>query len=210
MKLRLTVLAIAGLAAAGLVTAFRLHGSGVAPPRLGPDVEAICLDTMRRSGPHRTLVAAHRKRPPYDPVSVTLGELRLHDREFVRVAGFLHAEFEWVARYSSRGAMEFEWVALYSSRAAMDDPSRATWVNLQGLADDQHTLWTTLSDRCVVVEATYLKGAGGHIGVFNGTLNEVVKLEVWLTPYRPMARPEPPPPPPLRAPTSQRKPLPRH
>ena len=78
----------------------------------------------------------------------------------MRVAGVLHAEFEWVA--------------LYPSRAAMEEPSwRAPWVPLSSLWPDE-PYWKTkgplISDRCAVVEGTYVGGACGHFGMFNERL----------------------------------------
>jgi hypothetical protein len=117
----------------------------------------------------------------------------------VRVAGVLHAEFEWVA--------------LYPSRAAMEEQSwRAPWVGLGSLWPDE-PYWKTkgpsISDRCVVIEGTYSGGAGGHFGMFNGTIGDVLRLAVWSTPHRPFVTPPPPPakadPPCSEKPTSPRQ-----
>ena len=58
----------------------------------------------------------------------------------------------------------------------------------------------SISDRCVVVEGTYSGGAGGHFGMFNGTILDVLRLDVWSTPHRPFVTTPPPPrPSPTRA-----------
>jgi hypothetical protein len=184
MRPRLFLLAIGVVAVASLVAAAVLRNWRVESPRIGPEVEPICRDTMLRSGPDRTWVASSPvQRAGGKIASVTLGELRGHDRQLVRVAGVLHAEFEHVA--------------LYASRAEMDDYFGAPWVNLERLAvgEELLTMRTAVSDRCVVVEATYERGQLGHMGMFNGSL-DAVRLEVWSTPHRPLPRPSPPPPPP--------------
>jgi hypothetical protein len=114
--------------------------------------------------------------------------LLFHNGDLVRVAGLLHAEFAWVA--------------LYPSRAALEDRWRAPWVSLGSLwPDEPYFLMKgpSISDRCVVVEGTYAYGPGGHSDMFNGTLRDVLRLDVWSTPYRPfITTPAPPPPPPSR------------
>jgi hypothetical protein len=184
MRARLFLFAIGVVVVATLVVAAVLGNWRVKSPRIGPDVEAICVETMLRSGPDRTWVASSPVRGGGEIRSVTLGELRGHDRQLVRVAGVLHAEFEHVALYASRAAMD-------------DDLYGAPWVSLQRLAvgEDQRTMRTAVSDRCVVVEATYERRQLGDVEMFNGTL-DAVKLEVWSTPHRPLPRPSPPPPPP--------------
>jgi hypothetical protein len=53
----------------------------------------------------------------------------------------------------------------------------------------------SISNRCVVVDGTYSSGAGGHFGMFNGTIRDVLRLDVWSTPHRPFVTTPPPPPP---------------
>jgi hypothetical protein len=117
--------------------------------------------------------------------TVTLGALPSRNGRLVRVAGVLHAEFEWVA--------------LYPSRAAMEEQSwRAPWVTLGSLWPGE-SYWKTkgpsISNRCVVVEGTYLGGEGGHFGMFNGTIEDVLQLDVWSTSHRPFMTTPPRPPP---------------
>ena len=178
MKLWWILFTVGAVAAASLAAVALLRTGPSTVPRIGPDVEQICLDTMRRAAPDRSWVAPrHEQRADLNVPFVTLGELRGHDRQLVRVAGVLHAEFEHVA--------------LYTSRAAMDADYRgAPWVNLERLAigEDLLTLRPAVSDRCVVVEAIYERGKLGHFGMFDGSL-DAVKLEVWSTPHRPLTRP---------------------
>jgi hypothetical protein len=110
------------------------------------------------------------------------------------------------------GHAEFEWVALYPSPAAMEEQStHAPWVTLSSLWPDE-PYWKTkapsISDRCVVVEGTYSGGKGGHMGMFDGTIEDVLRLDVWSTPHRPFVTTPPPPPPPPAAPPCSQKPTP--
>lgn len=102
----------------------------------------------------------------------------------MRVAGVLHAEFEWVALYASRDA-------IWPPRSY---PLKEPWVNLLSLWPDE-PFWLTkapsISDRCVTIEGTYTGGAG-HMDGFNGVIDNVLRLEVWSTPYRPFDLLSPP------------------
>jgi hypothetical protein len=186
-KQRSILLAIL-IASASLVAVTLLVDLNPDLPPIGPGVEALCLETMRRTAPDLTWVAPSREqRADRDVQPVTLGELRGHDRQLVRVAGVLHAEFEWVALYSSRDVIGFE------------DMGRAPWVDLEGLGVNLSTLRPAISDRCVVVEGRYSRGSSGHMGMFNGRLDDILRLEVWSTPHRPFVyKIELPPPPPSR------------
>jgi hypothetical protein len=186
-----TILLAVGLTAAGLLAVVVLVDWKVSPPPVGPSVEQICAETMQRSAADLSWVAQGREEKVRgrDIETVTLGELPSRNGSLVRVAGVLHAEFEWVALYPSRAAMEELW--------------RAPWVRLTSLWPDEpywRTKGPSISDRCVVVEGTYSSGAGGHFGMFNGTIRDVLRLDVWSTPHRPfVTTPLPPPPPPAPA-----------
>jgi hypothetical protein len=39
----------------------------------------------------------------------------------------------------------------------------------------RHTKRLSISDRCVLVEGKYSGGAGGHFGMFNGTIEDVLR-----------------------------------
>ncbi len=149
---------------------------GVGRPAVGPDVERICAETMQRSAPDMSWVAPGREEKVHgDKIrAVTLGELPVHNGELVRVKGLLHVEFEWVGLYPSRSALEEGW--------------RAPWVTLNSLWPDEpywETKGPSVSDRCAVVEGTYSAGPGGHFRMFNGTIRDVLRLDVWSTPHRP-------------------------
>lgn len=183
-----------GVIVAGLVAAAAIVRWDAPLPLVAPIVEHTCAETMRNARPDLTFVAPHRDeriRESKTP-TVTLGELPSHNGHLVRVAGVLHAEFEWVA--------------LYPSRAAMEDGWHAPWVTLGSLWPAE-PYWQTkgplISDRCVVVEGTYSGGADGHLGMFNGTIRDVLQLEVWSTPYRPFVTTAPAPlPEPLSEPNA--------
>jgi hypothetical protein len=155
-------------------------------------VEQVCVETMQRSTPDLSWVVQGREEKirGREVKTVTLCELPSHNGNLVRVAGVLHAEFEWVALYPSRTAME-------------EQSWRAPWVTLGSLWPDEpywQTKGRSISDRCVLVEGTYSGGAGGHFGMFNGTMGDVLRLDVWSTPHRPfVTTPPPPPPPPAKA-----------
>ena len=140
-------------------------------PPVGLSVERVCAEAIQRTTPDLSWLAPDRaeKVRGRQIETVSLGELPAHNRDLVRVAGVLHAEFEWVA--------------LYPSRAAMKEQSwRAPWVTLGSLWPHEpywRTKWPSISDQCVVVEGTYSAGAGGHFGMFNGTIADVLRLDVW-------------------------------
>lgn len=188
-SMRTTLLAVA-LIAAGLVAVAVLVDRELPLPPIGPGVEQICAETMLRSTPDLSWVAQGREEKVRgrEIKTVTLGELPSHSGGLVRVAGVLHAEFEWVALYPSRAAME-------------DQSSRAPWVTLGSLWPDEpywQTKGPSISDRCVFVEGTYSGGAGGHFGhfgMFKGMIGNVLRLDVWSTPHRPFVTTPPPPPP---------------
>jgi len=169
---------------AGLVLAAAVVDLGSTKlPAVAPSVEAICIEAMRRSPPDLSIV--RNREENVQVKTVTLGELPLHGGEIVRVAGVIHVEFEWVG--------------LYSSRAALEEGERGPWVRLGALWPDE-PYWQTrapaISDRCAVVEGTYLRGLDGHIGISNGTIDEIGRLDVWSVPHRPFITTPPLPPPP--------------
>jgi len=180
-----------GLIIAGLLAVvFLVVDQEVPPPPVAPSVEQVCVETMDRSTPDLSWVVEGREEKigGRDIETVTLGELPSHNGKLVRVAGVLHAEFEWVGLYPSRA-----WV--------QDQPWRAPWVSLGSLWPDEpywHTGGPSVSDRCVLVEGTYSGDEGGHFGMFNGTIGDVLRLDVWSTPHRPFVT-TPPPPPPAKA-----------
>lgn len=90
-------------------------------PPVAPGVEQICAERMQQSAPDLSWIALGRDETVREREiqTVTLGELPFHNQELVRVAGVLHAEFEWVR--------------LYPSRAAMEDRGPAPWVTLDSL-----------------------------------------------------------------------------
>jgi hypothetical protein len=196
-----TVLIALAIAAIGLLAAAAIvDWQRVDMPPIGPSVEQICVESMQRTPPDLSWVAPNRaeKARGREIKTVTLGELPAHNGSLVRVAGVLHAEFESVALYPSRAAME-------------EQPRRSPWVSLTSLWPDE-PYWQTkgplISDRCVVVEGTYSGGAGGHFGMFNGTIENILRLDVWSTPHRPFVTTPPPPPPPPAAPPCSEKPAP--
>lgn len=152
-----TALTGLGIVAIGLLTAAALvDRQRVEVPPVGPSVEQICVEAMQRAPADLSWAASNRaeKVRGREIKAVTLGELPGHTGSLVRVAGVLHAEFEWVALYPSRGAME-------------EQPWRSPWVRLTSLWPDEpywRTKGPSISDRCVVVEGTYSGGAGGHFG----------------------------------------------
>jgi hypothetical protein len=181
-----TALIALGIFAIGLLAAATIvDWQRVEVPPVGRSVEQICAEAMRRTAADLSWSAPDREERVRgrEITTVNLSELPAHSGRLVRVAGVLHAEFEWVALYPSRAAME-------------EQPSRSPWVRLTSLWPDE-PYWKTkgpsISDRCVVVEGTYSSGAGGHEGMFNGTIGDVLRLDVWSSPHRPLATPPPPP-----------------
>jgi hypothetical protein len=184
--MRTTLLAVGLIAAGSLAAAVIVDWEGPLPA-IGPPVEQICVDTMRRERPDLSWVAPGRedKVRGREVQTVTLGELPSHEGDLVRVAGLLHAEFEWVALYPSRRALEDDW--------------RAPWVELHSLWPSEPILparWQSISDRCAIVEGTYAGGPGGHLSMFKGTIRDVLRLDVWSTPHRPFTTTPIPPTPP--------------
>jgi hypothetical protein len=98
----LGIIAVGLLAAAAIVDRQRVE-----VPPIGPSVEQICAEAMQRRAADLSWVAPNRESVRGREIkTVTLGELPSHTGSVVRVAGVLHAEFEWVALYPSRAAME--------------------------------------------------------------------------------------------------------
>jgi hypothetical protein len=193
-----TALLALGIIVVGVLAAWTLVDRREELPPIGPTVEQVCVETMERTAPDLSWVAPGRDEKVRDRKikNVTLGELPSHSGSLVRVAGVLHAEFEWVA--------------LYPSHAAMGEQSwRAPWVTLGSLWPDEpywRTKGPSISDRCVFVEGTYSGGAGGHFGMFNGTIADVLRLDVWSSPHRPFVTTPPSPPPPRADPPCSEKP----
>jgi hypothetical protein len=186
--MRIVVIALGILAVGVLAAAAIVHSQRVDVPAVSPSVEQVCTEAMQRAPADLSWVAPTRaeKVRGREIKTVTLGELPGQGGRLVRVAGVLHAEFEWVALYPSRAAME-------------EQPWRSPWVRLTSLWPEEpywRTKGPSISDRCVVVEGTYSGGAGGHEGMFNGTITDVSRLEVWSNPHRRFVTPPPPPPPP--------------
>ena len=172
--MRTAVLALGTLAVA-LFVAWALIDWRIALPRIGPGVEPVCAEVMQRQAPDLSWTAAGREEKVRgrDLKTVTVGELPAYSGRLVRVAGVLHAEFEWVALYRSAAAIE-------------EAPGRAPWITLNTLWPDE-PYWQTrgpaISGRCVLVEGTYSAGASGHFGMFSGTIRDVLRLDVWSTPH---------------------------
>ncbi len=191
-----TALLALGIVAVGLLAVWAVVDRRVELPPVSPGVEQICAETMQRTAANLSWVAPNREEKVrgHEIKTVTLGNLASYGGSLVRVAGVLHAEFEWVA--------------LYPSRAAMKEQSwRSPWVRLSSLWPDE-PYWKTkgpsISDRCAVVEGTYSGGPGGHMDMFNGTIEDVLRLDVWSTPHRPFVTTPPPPPPPADPPCSEK------
>jgi hypothetical protein len=113
--------------------------------------------------------------------AATFGELPLYDGQIVRIAGLLHVEFEWVGLYPSRTALMQGW--------------RGPWVSLNTLWPGE-PYWAakgpSVSDRCALVEGKYASGASGHMAMFDGTIGDVLRLDVWSMPHRPFVTTPPP------------------
>jgi hypothetical protein len=150
-------------------------GHAEPPPIVG--VEPICADTLKQTKPDLEWTASDRQiLNDYGKAKdVALEKLPLHDGDVIRVAGFLHVEFEWVA--------------LYPSRDALMRHERAPWVALQSLWPGEG-YWGTrgpaISDRCAVVEGRYSHAWNSDSGLFGGMIT-VTRLQVWSTPYRPFS-----------------------
>src|SRR5690242_8810456 len=106
-----TALLALGIVAVGLVVAWVLANRPVQPPPAAPrpvglGVEPICAETMQRTAADLSWVAPNREERirGREMRTVTLGALPSHSSSLVRVAGVLHAEFEWVGLYPSRAA----------------------------------------------------------------------------------------------------------
>lgn len=96
-----------GIVIALLIASAWLEREAQSPP-VRPALEQVCAETMQRTPADHSWVAPNREEMvrSHQIQSVTLGELPAYDGRLVRVAGVLHAEFEWVALYPSRAAME--------------------------------------------------------------------------------------------------------
>jgi hypothetical protein len=164
----------------------------VSLPRVASDVEPVCIETMRRSPLDLSWVAPRFQEQIGDGgiQTVSLGELSAHTQRPVRVAGFLHMEFESIALYPSRTALKEHWL---SPRAV----NRFPWVDFHSLWPHE-AYWRTkapaVSNRCVAVEGTYSRDPAEHFGRYSGAIR-VLRLDVWSWPHRPYITTPPPPPP---------------
>ena len=193
--MRTRLLALAAVAALVVVVTLGLaHRAPLPLPPVDLGVEEACVEAMKRPPDHTWVVPGRQ-----DPIGggelgeiqvASLGMLLVHGGDLVRVAGFLHSEFEWNA--------------LYPSREAAAEHLPAPWVALGSLWPDE-PYWKTrspsISGRCVVVEGRYVGGPGGHFGSFVGRIDDILRLDVWSTPHRPIETTLPPPPP-LSPPTT--------
>jgi hypothetical protein len=126
--MRTFLLVVLAIAAASLAAVYVVNWRA-ALPRVRPDVEQICLEAMQKSAPDLSWVAPDRQERIRNRQidEVTLGELPLRNSgDLVRVAGFLHAEFEWVGLYPSRGSLE-------EQLAQPGRNSHAPWISLGSL-----------------------------------------------------------------------------
>lgn len=184
---------VAGLVIGSLLAIRPLVDPRIALPVVGADIEPICAEAMWRSPADLSWVAPERDERIRGQVvaAVSIGELPSHAGALVRVRGVLHAGFEMVGLYPSLAAME-------------KGPPSAPWVALDTLWPNEpywNTKQPSISERCVVVEGTYRSGPGGHFGMFSGTIDDVLRLDVWSKPHRRFVSttpvpPAPPPPPP--------------
>jgi hypothetical protein len=130
------------------------------------------MDAMNRP-PDITWAAPAREARVGGAELTPLALLPTRGGRLVRVAGYLH--------------LEFEWVALYPSRDAMEQRRQAPWVNFGILWQDE-PYWKTrgpsISGRCAVVEGLYSHAASDGV-LFHGHLT-ALRLDVWSTPYRPI------------------------
>jgi hypothetical protein len=194
-----TTLHATGLTVSGFLAVVFLVDWEAPLPSVGPSVEPICVETMQRAPDLSWAVRGREEKIGGREIkTVTFGELPFHHRSLVRVAGVLHAEFEWITLRPS-----FEWVALYPSRAAMERRlSRAPWVALESLWPGdlywRESTGPSISDRCVLLEGTFSRIPGGHLGAFDGVIHDVLRLDVWSRPHRPFVTEPPPPAEPLR------------
>jgi hypothetical protein len=152
-------------------------------PRVDLGVEEACMNAMERP-PEMTWVMPDRqaRMRGVEPEAVPLAVLPTRGGHLVRVAGYLHVDFEWVA--------------LYPSREAMERRQQAPSVTLDAFWPDE-PYWKTqgpsISGRCAVVEGWYERVSGGSVNI-HGRL-EPLRLEVWSTPHRPIDTSVPAPPP---------------
>jgi hypothetical protein len=191
--MRRGIIALAGIAVFGLVAGIG-HRLSVQLPVVAEvgGVGPLCTETMARSEADLHWIAPERDEEirRRGISNVSLDELEAYSDSLVRVAGVLHIEFEWVALHPSHEAI------------ASSEFHRSPWVDFDSLWPNEphsYTRRATVSDRCAVIEATYSGQSRGHMGLFNGTLRRVLRLDVWSKPHRPITKtPPPPPPPPTR------------
>jgi hypothetical protein len=178
--MRRVLLAVLTVILAALVFTTWFEANLTAPP-IDARIESSCTDAMRRP-PDLTWSAPDRERRfrTVGIPNVPFDLLFLHHERMVRVIGVLHVEFEWVA--------------LYRSRAAMDAaPFHAIGLLLGHLWPGE-PYWRdpgpSITDRCAIVEGYYRshtpnpRGASDPTGALTGTIDDVVRLEVWSSPHR--------------------------
>ncbi len=148
--MRRGIIALAGIAALALVAGIG-HRLSVQLPVVAEvgGVGSRCTETMDRSEADLHWIAPERDEEirRRGISNVSLDELEPYSDTLVRVAGVLHLEFEWVALHPSHEAIE------------SSEFYRSPWVDFESLWPNEphsYTRHATISDRCAVIEATYL------------------------------------------------------
>ena len=107
------------------------------------------------------------------PVSVPLGELRFHNREFVRVAGVAALRQRRLALYSSLDA-----------RVPMQQLNPSQLWDLWPDVDVWNRDVSAWLNHCVVIDGIYRGPREGPRGTEDGSFELVTRLAAWSEPYR--------------------------
>jgi hypothetical protein len=84
----------------------------------------------------------------------------------IQIIGYLHLEFEGDAIY------------LHKEDYVNGIPDNGLWVNFsEDLAKKKK--FEDYSDNYVIILGTFNKDSNGHMGLFNGTMDDIVRLDFW-------------------------------
>lgn len=99
------------------------------------------------------------------PTKVSLVQLianpKEYDGKFVRVIGFVSVEFEGTAVY------------LHQEDYKYDITQNAIWLEMDFERNKK------LDQRYVLIEGTFDANHNGHRGLFNGSIKDIKRLQVW-------------------------------
>lgn len=172
---------LAGAVAMLVIVGYRLVAQPVPVPEVASGIDPACVAAMRQSAPDLTWTAPGRNKMvrTHAIATVSPGQVAFHDRERVRVLGMLLlAGSGHLLAFQDQARERESLLGVPSVNFRLLWPGEPYWL----------TKAPSVSGRCVVVEGTVsLSAAGGEVWSA-GVIDDVVRLDVWSEPHRPLVR----------------------